>query len=99
MTPFIKLNFETKQELDKGGMKKIQIYNIVNSHSYLLCEYYSGANYMIFIYEKEGKTGYNLRKGILDNNGIPVVLRPLDLGKDIFYFVQQPESLDSETEE
>ncbi|WP_111323405.1 6-bladed beta-propeller [Algoriphagus chordae] len=99
LTPFLKLNFETKQVLDKGGMKKIQIYNVVNSLSYVLCEYYSESKYMIFIYEKESAIGFNLQKGVLDGNGNPVVLRPLDLGRDIFYFVQQSEYSDSETEE
>src|SRR5690606_41781114 len=33
LTAFLKLNFETKQALDKGGHKKVQIYNVVNSRS------------------------------------------------------------------
>lgn len=99
LTPFLKLNFETKQVLDKGGMKKIQIYNVVNSLSYVLCEYYSESKYMIFIYDKKNATGYNLQKGVLDGNGNPVVLRPLDLGRNIFYFVQQSKYSDRETEE
>lgn len=63
------------------------------------CEYYSESKYMNFIYEKEGAIGHNLQKGVLDGNGNPVVLRPLDLGRDIFYFVQQSKYSDRETEE
>lgn len=99
LTPFLKLNFETKQVLDNNGMKKIQIYNVVNSLSYVFCEYYTESNYMFFIYEKDEAIGYNLQKGVLDGNGNPVILRPLDLGRDIFYFVQQLEYSDSKTEE
>ncbi|TXE07548.1 6-bladed beta-propeller [Algoriphagus aquimarinus] len=99
LTPFLKMNFETIQTLDKSGIKKIQIHNVINSKSFLFCEYYSDGNYLLFVYEKESAIGYNLQKGVLDGNGNPVVLRPLDLGRDIFYFVHQSEYSDSETEE
>ncbi|SFB08041.1 6-bladed beta-propeller [Algoriphagus aquimarinus] len=99
LTPFLKMNFETIQTLDKSGIKKIQIYNVINSQSFLFCEYYSDSNHLLFVYEKESSKGYNLKSGIMDDLGNPVILRPLDLGRDIFYFVQQSEYSDSETEE
>lgn len=36
LKPFLKLNFETKQVVDKRGINKIYIYNVVNSLSYVL---------------------------------------------------------------
>ena len=53
----------------------------------------------MFIYSKKESKGYNLEVGILDEDDQPVVLRPLDLENDIFYYIKEEEFQNTGVEE
>lgn len=97
--PSIKLQFEQKQSLNKHGFKTTNIYNIIHSSSYLICEYDQDWERRLFIYNTKTSTGYNLETGPLDDQGDRVVLRPLDLEKDRFFYIKATEYSNSKTEE
>ncbi|WP_186756045.1 6-bladed beta-propeller [Echinicola salinicaeni] len=99
LAPYLKLDFERPQSLDEEGFKVTQILNIIDSSSYLFCEYSQHWKRRFFVFNKRDSTSYNLKVGPLDGQGEPVVLRPLDLEKDIFYYVKTSEFMDKETEE
>jgi hypothetical protein len=40
------------------------------------------------LYDKFKSQGVNLKDGILDSQGDPVVLRPLNLKNDMFYYIK-----------
>ncbi len=99
LIPSIRLGFEKRQSLDEKGFKALQILNIINSSSYLICEYYQDRERRLFIFDKKESTGYNLKEGLLDDQGDPVVLRPLDMEKDMFFYIKTAEYTDGDTEE
>ncbi|MCL6258542.1 6-bladed beta-propeller [Aquiflexum sp. TKW24L] len=99
LIPHIKLKFEKPQSLNSEGFKITNVYNIVNSKSYLFCEYENENQIMLFLFDRKKKVGYNLKGGIRDSDGEKVLLRPLDLSKDIFYFVKEVKYENSKTEE
>lgn len=86
--PFVKLDFE-EPHFDENGEKGVDIYNIMHSSSYIICEYARNKNKKLFIYSKKESLGYNLEVGVLDEDDQPVVLRPLDLKNDIFYYIKE----------
>jgi hypothetical protein len=45
------------------------------------------------------KTGINITKGLLDENGDPHMLKPIDLSKNLFYFYSQTQFTNSAEEE
>lgn len=96
--PVLKLNFD-KPHIDPKGIKTTWIYNIIKSSSYIICEYVRRGNKMFYLYSTEQSKGYNLKEGILDEEGDPVFLRPLDPANDIFYYVKKVEYVDSSIEE
>ncbi|MEB2775912.1 6-bladed beta-propeller [Algoriphagus sp. D3-2-R+10] len=98
LTPAVKLKIE-QPHLDENGEKIVKIYNIMNGSSYLICQYARGQNKMLFIYDKKSNIGHNLKGGVIDDDGEPVVLYPLDLEQDIFYFIKTAEYVDGDTEE
>lgn len=99
LIPSIKLEFEKQQSLNKYGFKNTNIYNVTHSSSYLICEYDQDEERRLFIYNTKTSTGYNLKTGPLDDQGDPVVLRPLDLEKDMFFYVKATEFSNSDQEE
>ncbi|WP_233758434.1 6-bladed beta-propeller [Algoriphagus sp. AGSA1] len=88
--PFVKLDFE-EPHFDENGEKAVDIYNIMYSSSYIICEYARNKDKKLFIYSKKESKGYNLEVGILDEDDQPVVLRPLDLENDVFYYIKEGE--------
>jgi len=99
LIPVIKFNFERPQSLDNRGGQTLLLYNIINSSSYMICEYDQYWQRMLFLYDKKNATGYNLSKGLIDEEGDPVFLRPLDLANDIFYYIKKVEYVDKSIEE
>ncbi|UCS95066.1 6-bladed beta-propeller [Echinicola marina] len=100
LVPFLKLDFEKPQSSDVLKMRKaVNIYNINNSNSYVICEYVQERENRFFVFNKKDSISYNLKVGPLDDQGEPVVLRPLDLEKDKFYYAKASEFMDKETEE
>jgi hypothetical protein len=57
----------------------------------------SGMEFFFYLYSMEESQGYNLK--VLDEEGDPVFLRPLDPANDIFYYVKKVEYVDSSIEE
>ena len=98
LTPFAKLDFK-KKTLDEKGIKIIRIKNMVNSRGYLMCEYDSDGDNMLFLFDKGKSTGHNLKGGLLDGTGDPVLLRPLNPSRDIFYFIKTATFSAGDTEE
>lgn len=98
LIPFVKLDFE-EPHFDENGNKAVDIYNIIHSSSYIICEYARNKNKKLFIYSKKESQGYNLEVGVLDENDLPVVLRPLDLENDIFYYIKEGEFQNTGVEE
>lgn len=86
LTPFTKISFQ-KNHLNEKNVKTIWIKNMINSQSYLVCEYDSEGENMLFLFDKASSRHYNLKDGILDGEGNPVFLRPLDLANDVFYYI------------
>lgn len=97
--PFAKFQFRTGQSLEENGMKSTWIYNIISSFSYFLVEYENKGGRKMYLYNKDGKTGYHFKDGILSDDGVPVFLRPLDLENDIFYYLISSEFSDISIEE
>lgn len=75
------------------------LYNIVNSSSYYILEYDQDWKRFMFLYDKKNKTGYNLSEGLIDDNGEPMFLRPLDLANNLFYYIKKVEYVDKSIEE
>lgn len=99
LIPFAKLNFE-KPHLSEKGIKKYWIANIVNTQSYISSVSYNQEDEIrMLLYNKVTEKCYNFKKGILDDQGDPVLLRPLDPGNDIFYFIKKDQFSDLKTEE
>ncbi|WP_194972364.1 6-bladed beta-propeller [Aquiflexum lacus] len=67
--------------------------------NYLIAEYTIEWEKMMFLYDKRISKGYNLNGGVLDEDGEPLILYPMDLTKDIFYFVKSVEYQDATIEE
>lgn len=89
MTPYKKIVFEKSKKLDLDGYITPLMLNISNSSSYIVCEYMQDAERMLFLYEKSTSKYYNLKNGILDKDGIPIMIRPLDSKNNIFYYIKQ----------
>lgn len=98
LIPFAKLNFE-QNHLNEKNQKIIWIKNMVNSRSYLICEYDSDGDNLMFLFDKGKSIGYNLKGGLLDGRDDPVILRPLDPAHDIFYFIKTAKYSADNTEE
>lgn len=99
VVPSVRFNFERKQSLDENDYQTLLLYNIVNSRSYYILEYDQDWERYMFLYDKKNQKGYNLRGGLIDDEGDPVFLRPLDLKEDLFYFIKKKEFEDKSIEE
>lgn len=99
LNPFLKFKFSANQSIESNGMKRIWIYNIINSSSYFLLEYDNEDGKRMYLYNKSQKTGHHFKEGIMSDNGNPVFLRPIDLENDIFYFLNIDEFTDISKEE
>lgn len=97
--PAAKFRFERAQSLDEGGYQTLLLYNIVNSSSYYILEYDQDWKRFMFLYDKKSNTGYNLSEGLIDDDGDPMFLRPLNLANNLFYYVKRPEFVDKSIEE
>jgi hypothetical protein len=95
----VRFDFERKQSLDERGYQTLLLYNIINSSSYYILEYDQDWERFMFLYDKKNKTGFNLSGGLIDDEGDPVFLRPLDLDQDLFYYIKKAEYVDSSIEE
>ncbi|MBN7814700.1 6-bladed beta-propeller [Algoriphagus pacificus] len=96
--PHLKFEFE-EPHFDENGKKAVDIYNIMHSSSYIICEYARNKDKKLFIYSKKESKGYNFDFGVLDEDDQPVVLRPLDLENDIFYYVKEEKFQNTTMEE
>jgi hypothetical protein len=99
MVPSLKFNFERKQSLDERDYQTLLLYNIVNSKSYYILEYDQDWERYMFLYDKKNQRGYNLSEGLIDEEGDPVFLRPLDLNQDLFFYIKKVEFEDKSIEE
>jgi hypothetical protein len=97
--PAVKFHFERPQSFDKWGVQTLALLNIINSSSYYILEYDQDYSRFMFLYDKKNKTGFNLSEGLLDEDGDPVFLRPLDLKQDLFYYIKKVEFEDKAIEE
>lgn len=89
LIPYKIIDFQKSQKLDSDGYITPIMLNIINSSSYIICEYIQDNEMMLFLYENSTSKHYNLNNGILDHDGIPIVLRPLDLLNNTFYYIKQ----------
>ncbi|MDX5478885.1 MAG: 6-bladed beta-propeller [Cyclobacteriaceae bacterium] len=97
LIPHIKLDFEAPHFDDKGN-KAIMIISIILSKDYLLCEYDIESKRKFFLYDLKTSKGYNLDEGFFDEQGDKVVLRPLDLNSNVFYYAKSMEFMESASE-
>lgn len=97
--PAVRFQFERPQSFDKWGVQTLALLNIFNSSSYYILEYDQDYKRFMFLYDKKNKTGFNLSGGLIDDEGDPVFLRPLDLKKDLFYYIKKAEFEDKSIEE
>ncbi|WP_192349834.1 6-bladed beta-propeller [Algoriphagus sp. Y33] len=98
VVPIMKFNFEDPT-MSSDDVKTIDLYNVMYSTSYLLCQYSRNKIPMLFIYNIDNGIGYNFKRGILNEQGNRLQLKPLDLANDIFYFIQEGVFFDSSSEE
>lgn len=96
--PVFKFEFKNAH-LNEMGEKEVKIFSINNSSSYLVCLYKVENESMFYLYDKEKEVGYNLKEGLLDKDGSPLLLFPLDLKKNIFFYVKSAKFEDSKIEE
>ena len=75
------------------------ILNVFLAKDYLICEYDIENKKKVFLFDKKNKKGFNLNQGFLDEQGDRLVLRPLDLNNNFFYYAKSMEFADRETEE
>ncbi|MFC0261887.1 6-bladed beta-propeller [Fontibacter flavus] len=99
LTPYLKLDFERPQSLNEQGYQTLLINNLNISSNYILCEYDQDWERMMFLYNKNESKGYNLKGGLIDSQGNVVLLRPLDLNNDLFYYIKNDEFEDKSIEE
>ncbi|WP_373521952.1 6-bladed beta-propeller [Aquiflexum sp.] len=99
LKPAVRFHFERPQSLDDREYQTLLLYNIVNSSSYYVLEYAQDWERFMFLYDKKNQTGYNLSEGLIDEDGDPVFLRPIDLKKDLFYYIKKVEFEDKSIEE
>lgn len=92
------LGFKPTQEIIKG-QKRIEIYNITNSKSYIIAEFDLGSNRIMCFFDKDNSIGYNLKEGFIDSEKDTVFLRPLNLENDLFYYVKSNKLNGSPVEE
>ncbi len=90
LTPYKRIEFKKQQKLDSDGYMTPLMLNIFNSSSYIVCEYIQDTERMLFLFEKDTSKCYNIKVGILDQNGTPVIPRPLDLMNNTFYYIKNP---------
>jgi hypothetical protein len=98
LSPLFKLNF-TPPLFDKEGNKLILIKNIFISRKFIFCEYNREGNGSFYIGSRDTDFSINLDEGILTENGENVVLRPLDLKNDQFYFINTSSFSNTSSEE
>jgi hypothetical protein len=99
LEPYMRFEFERPQSLNERGRQSILLYNLINSTSFMIAEYDLDFQRMMFLYDKKNQKGFNLSKGLIDEEGDPVFLHPLDLAEDLFYYVKKFEFEDRDTEE
>ena len=98
LIPVIKLNFASPL-FNKDGNKLIIIKNFFISKNFILCEYNREGSSAFYIGSRDADFSINLDKGILIENEENVVLRPLDLENDQFYFIKTYSFSNTSTEE
>jgi hypothetical protein len=96
--PEIKLDF-AEPVFNKEGSKLILIKNIFISKSFIFCEYNREGNSSFYIGSRDSDFSMNLDEGFLIDNEEKVVLRPLDLENDKFYFIKTYNFSNTSTEE
>lgn len=99
LTPYKRIDFEKSKKLHSDGYITPLMLNIINSCSFIVCEYIQDTEKMLFLYEKNTSKYYNLKNGILDKDGIPIIIRPLDLINNTFYYIKQAQYEDELKEE
>ncbi|MFC3416900.1 6-bladed beta-propeller [Algoriphagus hitonicola] len=90
-SPFKGFDFERAKEFNPNGRINPVILNISHSESYIICEYQLDADLMFYMEERGVSKSYNLKTGFQDNDGTLVVLRPIKLSNDTFYYIKKPE--------
>ncbi|WP_057938619.1 6-bladed beta-propeller [Algoriphagus resistens] len=87
LVPFLKLNFEGPL-FNEDGKKLILLKNILLSKNFLICEYDREGGSMFYIRNRGDDFSLNLKDGVLIDDDEIVVLRPLNLSQDQFYFIK-----------
>jgi hypothetical protein len=102
--PHLRLNFERPQSMKESpindrGYQTLLLHNIMYSANYLIAEYTIEWEKKMFLYDIRTSRSFNLNGGVLDEDGEPLILYPMDLANDIFYFVKSVEYQDATVEE
>lgn len=96
--PKLKFNFDHEISIDKNGVKSLNIYNIIKSNNHLLIEFEEESRRIVYIDLNNGFTK-NLLGGFSFSNNDNIVIRPIDLENDLFYFIQYDEYKNSIAQE
>src|SRR5690606_6598016 len=91
LVPYMRIVFEQLPKLGSDGYITPLMLNVTSSFPYIVCEYSQDNERMLYIYDRITTKGYNLSGGVLDQNNVPVVLRPLDLINKKFYYIKKEE--------
>ncbi|MFC5193407.1 6-bladed beta-propeller [Algoriphagus aquatilis] len=97
--PFKRLGLDFSTKLDERGFKTSTILNINRSKDYITSEYRLEYDKKFLLYEIKKHKYHIMKGGIIDEVGDTVVLRPLNLKKNIFYYIKQENFTSTEYEE
>jgi hypothetical protein len=98
LMPAIKLNFALPA-FSKEGNKLIVIKNVFISKKYILCEYDREGSVFFYIKNIKSDFSINLDQGFSIENEEKIILRPLDLENNRFYFIKTYNFSNISTEE
>ncbi|MAN87919.1 MAG: hypothetical protein CL555_14140 [Algoriphagus sp.] len=96
--PILKFNFNHNVSIDNNGVKSLNIYNIIKSNEHIIIEFQDELRRVAYINLNNGLSK-NMPGGFSFSGNDDIVIRPLDLENELFYFIHYDKYSDSQTQE
>ncbi len=97
-SPILKFNFNHNVSIDNNGIKSLNIYNIIKSNEHIIIEFQDELRRVAYINLNNGLSK-NIPGGFSFSGNDDIVIRPLDLENELFYFIHYDKYSDSQTQE
>ena len=97
-SPILKFNFNHNVSIDNNGVKSLNIYNIIKSNEHIIIEFQDELRRIAYINLNNGLSK-NIPGGFSFSGNDDIVIRPLDLENELFYFIHYDKYNDSQTQE